>query len=140
LKLKVAIYSIKNADVKPFLEETHEAFMNTLSTYVGGAMAFSQEAIKLLFEHHGEKSLADGGEKKGTIIFTGTLGALRTNAKFASYGSSRASVKMVSQAVGKEFSPLGIQNVHVVANGRIEDKAGEDQRSGKRMSAEVSLC
>lgn len=36
-------------------------------------MVFSQEALKLMFEHHGEKTLAEGGEKKGTLIFTGTL-------------------------------------------------------------------
>lgn len=34
----------------------------------------------------GEAPLASGGEKKGTLIFTGTLGALRTNAQFSAYG------------------------------------------------------
>ena len=60
------------------MEETHEEFTKSLTDYVGGAFAFSQETLKLLFEHHGEKALADGGEKKGTLIFTGTLGAMRT--------------------------------------------------------------
>ena len=52
-------------------------------------MVFAQESIKMLFEHHGEKTLAEGAEKKGTLIFTGTLGALRCNAEYASYGASR---------------------------------------------------
>lgn len=43
---------------------------------VGGAMVFSQEAIKRMFEDHGEKTLAEGAEKKGTLIFTGTLVSL----------------------------------------------------------------
>lgn len=47
--------------------------------YVGGAMVFAQESIKRFFEDHGEKTLAEGAEKKGTLIFTGTLGALRCN-------------------------------------------------------------
>ena len=74
------MFSVKHASKKPLLEETFEDFTSSLDIYVGGAMAFSQETIKLLFEHNGDKALADGGEKKGTLIFTGTLGALRTKA------------------------------------------------------------
>ena len=86
LKLRVSIFSIKNSSKKPFMEENFEAFMDPLETYVGGAMVFAQESIKTFFEHHGEKTLAEGGQKKGTLIFTGTLGALRCSAEFASYG------------------------------------------------------
>ncbi|KAL9639920.1 MAG: hypothetical protein Q9164_000623 [Protoblastenia rupestris] len=100
-------------------------------------MAFSQEAIKLIFEHHGRKALADGGEKKGTIIFTGTMGSLRTNPRFASYGGSRSAVRSLAQAVAKEYSPLGIQGVHVIANGGIKDEDSEATRSGKMMSADA---
>lgn len=51
LKLKVSIFSVKHASKKPFLEETYEDFTGGLDTYVGGAMCFAQETIKLLFEH-----------------------------------------------------------------------------------------
>ena len=71
LKLRLAIYSIKNAAKKPFLEETHADYMESLETFAGGAMLFAQESIKRLFVDHGEKTLAEGAEKKGTIIFTG---------------------------------------------------------------------
>ena len=76
-------------------------------------MAFTQEALKLLFEHHGRQPLAEGGEHKGAIIYTGTLGALRTNPKFASYGGSRAAMRSLAQAMAKEYSSLGIHGVHV---------------------------
>jgi NAD(P)-dependent dehydrogenase (short-subunit alcohol dehydrogenase family) len=65
LKLKLAIYSIKHSSKKPFLEETREDFEESLEIYVGGAFTFAQESLKRLFEDHGEKGLADGGEKKG---------------------------------------------------------------------------
>ena len=100
-------------------------------------MAFSQETIKLLFEHHGDKALADGGEKKGTLIFTGTLGALRTNAQFSAYGASRAGVRMLAQGLAKEYSEKGIHVVHAIANGAIKDENGEAQKAGKAMSAEA---
>ena len=81
--------------------------------FAGGAMAFVQESVKLLFEHHGRQPLAEGGSHKGSIIFTGTLGALRTNPRFASYGGSRAAVRSLAQAIAKEYSPLGIHGAHV---------------------------
>ena len=99
-------------------------------------MAFAQESVKLLFEHHGRTPLSEGGSHKGSIIFTGTLGALRTNAKFASYGGSRSAVRSLAQAIAKEYSPLGIHGVHVIANGAIRDEDTAETRSGKTMSAD----
>ncbi|KAL8692752.1 MAG: hypothetical protein Q9218_002289, partial [Villophora microphyllina] len=137
LKLRIGIFSIKHSSKKPFLEETHEEFTKSLIDYVGGAFAFSQEFLRLLFEHHGQTALADGAGKKGTLIFTGTLGALRTNAQFAAYGAGRSSVRMLAQSLAKEYSALGVHVVHTIANGAIKDEDGEDQRRGKTMSAEA---
>ena len=68
-------------------------------------MAFSKEVVKMLFDQHGQRLLADGGGKKGTLIFTGTLGAVRTNANFAAYGASRSGARSLAQALAKEYSP-----------------------------------
>ena len=90
---------------KPYLEETHAEFIESLDTYVGGAMAFSKEVVRMLFDQHGPTLLADGGGKKGTLIFTGTLGAMRTNANFAAYGASRSGARSLAQALAREYSP-----------------------------------
>lgn len=137
LKLNTAIFSIKSSSKKPFLEETYEDFMEPLESYVGGAMVFSQEAIKRFFEDHGEKTLAEGSEKKGTLLFTGTLGALRCNAEFGSYGASRSSVRQLAQALAREMSSKGIHVAHAIANGRISDADSEETKSGKHISAEA---
>lgn len=136
LKLKVAVFHVKNSSRKPFLEETHAEFMDTLNTYVGGAMAFAQEAVKRLFEDNDKTPLAEGGEKKGTIIFTGTLGAMRTNTNFAAYGASRSGARSLAQALAKEYSPAGIHVVHTIMNGGTKDKDGEAQKTGNSMGAE----
>jgi len=137
LKLTVAVYSVKHSSKKPFMNETYEEFTESLEQYVGGAFTFSQEALKLFFEHHGEAPLEETGEKKGTLIFTGTLGALRCSAEFAAYGSGRASVRQLAQSLAREMSAKGVHVVHTIANGAIEDKDGEDQRIGKKMSADA---
>ena len=104
--------------MKPFEEETFEQYMESMQVFAGGAMAFSQEVVKMLFEHHGRTPLAEGGGHKGAIIFMGTMGSLRTNPKFASYGGSRAAVRSLAQAVAKEYSPLGIHGAHVSLSSR----------------------
>ncbi|KAJ4296764.1 hypothetical protein N0V90_006812 [Kalmusia sp. IMI 367209] len=154
LKLKLAIYSIKHSSKKPFLEETRDEFEDSLETYVGGAFTFAQESLKRFFADHGEQGLAEGGEKKGvsrvfysvelsmlialqTIIFTGTLGALRCSAQFAAYGAGRASVRQLAQTLAREMSEKGVHVVHTIANGGIVDANGEDQKTGKKMSADA---
>ncbi|SLM34422.1 oxidoreductase domain containing protein [Lasallia pustulata] len=138
LKLSIAIYSIKHSSKKPFMQETHQDFTDSLETYVGGAMAFAQESLKLFFEHHGEQDLsATNGAKKGTLIFTGTLGALRANSEYGAYGAGRAGVRQLAQSLAREFSPKGIHVVHTIANGGISDEDGEAQKVGKKMSAEA---
>ncbi|KAF4980439.1 hypothetical protein FZEAL_3555 [Fusarium zealandicum] len=138
LKLKLAIYHVQHSSKKPFLEETAEAFADSMQTYTTGAVVFAQEALKLMYTQNGGQTLLSDtrGEKKGTIIFTGTLGAMRANTGFAAYGATRASARMVAQAIAKEHSKFGVQCVHAVANGGIIDQDNEDTRTGKKMRAE----
>lgn len=77
------------------------------------------------------------GEKKGTIIFTGTLGALRTNPEYYAYGAGRSGVRMIAQGMAKELSKSGIHVVHSIANGSIRDEDSEDIKTGKTMHAEA---
>ncbi|KAH6618590.1 hypothetical protein C7974DRAFT_415952 [Boeremia exigua] len=137
LKARIAVYSVKHSSKKPFLEETREEFEGSLEEYVGGAFTFAQESVKRFYADHGEEALAEGGEKKGTLIFTGTLGALRCSAQFAAYGAGRASVRQLAQTLARELSEKGVHVVHTIANGAIEDKDGEDQKIGKKMSADA---
>jgi NAD(P)-dependent dehydrogenase (short-subunit alcohol dehydrogenase family) len=120
-----------------FTEGTNKQdFTSSLTTYVGGAMEFGQLALARFFADHGDEGLAAGTGKKGTLIFTGTLGAMRTNAQYASYGAGRAGVRMLAQALAKEFSEKGVHVAHVIANGGIEDAQGQAQEEGKRISAD----
>lgn len=104
LKLKLAIWHIKHSSKKPYLKETAEEFGESLQTYTTGAFQFGQEALKMMYSQNGgETTLAEsGGQKKGTIIFTGTLGALRTNPEYNAYGAGRAGVRMLAQGLAKE--------------------------------------
>jgi len=136
LKLQIAIFSVKHSHRTPFMDETYNQFTESMTTYVGGAFAFAQESLKRFFADHGETSLADGAEKKGTLVFTGTLGALRTNIGYGAYGAGRASVRQLAQSLAREMSEKGVHVVHAIANGGIRDEDSEETRIGKRMTAE----
>ncbi|EKG16164.1 Short-chain dehydrogenase/reductase SDR [Macrophomina phaseolina MS6] len=143
LKLRLAIYSVKHSSKKPFLEETYEDFTTSLEAYVGGAFTFAQEALARLFADHGDEPLSDSANPgtKGTLIFTGTLGALRCSAQFAAYGAGRASVRQLAQTLAREMSDKGVHVVHTIANGAIVDAQQEQEqqqcRAGKKMSADA---
>ncbi|PMD23494.1 hypothetical protein NA56DRAFT_623321 [Hyaloscypha hepaticicola] len=111
--------------------------LTSLEQYVGGAFTFSQEALKSFFKHYGEALLSETGEEKGTLIFTGTVGAMRCSAEYAAYGAGRASIRQLAQTLAREMSAKGVYVVHTIANGAIEDKDGEGQKFGKKMSADT---
>ncbi|KIW62076.1 hypothetical protein PV05_02127 [Exophiala xenobiotica] len=126
LKLNMAIWNIKHSHKTPFEDESATKFGDSLQTYVTGAMVFSQLSLKWMLSQDPSDTETDpsGVEtmtKKGTIIFTGTLGALRTNAGYAAYGAGRAGVRMLAQSLAREYSARGVHVVHAIANGGIVD-------------------
>jgi NAD(P)-dependent dehydrogenase (short-subunit alcohol dehydrogenase family) len=140
LPLKVAIWNIKHSHRVPFEEETSERFEESLRVYVGGARNFAAECTKWMLSQGEPNKEGAPMEKKGTLIFTGTMGALRTNAQYAAYGAGRAGVRMLAQSLGREYSAKGVQVVHAIANGGITDsEEGADWdkvRAGTRIRAE----
>lgn len=119
------------------MSETYEDFMSSLETYVGGAFEFAQLSLARFFADHGESTLAEGAPKKGTLIFTGTLGALRCNAEFAAYGAGRSGVRQLAQTLAREMSAKGVHVVHAIGNGRIVDENNDDTAAGKSIAAEA---
>ena len=135
LKLKLAVWNIKHSHRVAFEEESVTKFGDSLQTYVTGAMVFSQAVLKWMLDQYGDgeqtEKNEDGEEvarKKGTIVFTGTLGALRTNPGYAAYGAGRAGVRMLAQSLAREYSAKGVHVVHAIANGGIVDVDTTDEK------------
>ena len=148
MKLKLAIWGIKHSHKTPFEEETIQRFGDSLQVYVTGAMVFSQLCVKWFLVQYPEDTVKDGesgeGEmvKRGTLVFTGTLGALRTNPGYAAYGAGRAGVRMLAQSLAREYSAKGIHVVHAIANGGIADvdaSVNGDGAEAKQQKARVAI-
>ena len=82
LKLELAVFNVKHSHRSAFMEESRSKVEESLTAYVGGAVEFAQEALKVMLGQ-GEGSGEGKMVKKGTLVFTGTLGALRTNVGYA---------------------------------------------------------
>jgi NAD(P)-dependent dehydrogenase (short-subunit alcohol dehydrogenase family) len=143
LPLKIAVWNIKHSHRTPFEEETPERFGESLQVYVTGAFNFAHEAVAMMVKQSPEPDAGKPLQKRGTIVFTGTLGALRTNTGYAAYGAGRSGVRMLAQSLAREMSPRGIHVAHCIANGGIRDDDGKEGGEewekvlrGERMRAE----
>lgn len=150
LKLKMSIFNIKHSHKTPFEEETAQRYTESMTTYATGAVIFSQLSLKWMLSQYPEHASLPSGakvmQKAGTIIFTGTLGSLRTNPGFAAYGGGRAAVRMLAQSLAREYSARGVHVVHAIANGGITDNfheyhadSGEIAKEGGGDDAEAVL-
>jgi NAD(P)-dependent dehydrogenase (short-subunit alcohol dehydrogenase family) len=57
---------------------------------------------------------------KGTVLFTGASGSLRGRPGFAHFAAAKAGLRMIAQAMAREFSPQGIHVAHVIIDGGID--------------------
>jgi len=56
---------------------------------------------------------------RGTLIFTGASGSLRGKPNFAHFAAAKAGLRMLAQAMAREFGPQGLHVAHVVIDGGI---------------------
>ncbi|KAJ5765949.1 hypothetical protein N7520_005508 [Penicillium odoratum] len=130
LRLKLSVFNIKHSHKVPFAEETPTRFTESLTVYTTGAMIFSQLSINWMLSQSSQSS-DDKPEafiplhKAGTVIFTSSLGSMRSNAGFAAYGATRAGVRMLAQSLAREYSSKGIHVVHAIGNGWITNNYDE---------------
>jgi NAD(P)-dependent dehydrogenase (short-subunit alcohol dehydrogenase family) len=57
---------------------------------------------------------------RGTVLFTGASGSLRGRPGFAHFAAAKAGLRMIAQAMAREFSPQGIHVAHVIIDGGID--------------------
>jgi NAD(P)-dependent dehydrogenase (short-subunit alcohol dehydrogenase family) len=64
--------------------------------------------------------------ERGTVIFTGASASLRGKRGYAQFAAAKAGLRMVAQAMAREFGPQGIHVAHVIIDGGVD---GEKLRS-----------
>jgi NAD(P)-dependent dehydrogenase (short-subunit alcohol dehydrogenase family) len=93
-----------------FLEMDPEQIRQSFDANVMGAVYLAQSVIPDMLK-----------AGRGFISLTGATAALRGRAGFAPLAIGKSGLRMLGQALAREFHPKGIHVVHVIVDGQIDN-------------------
>ncbi len=102
------LYNVGNNMPLPFADLTQEMFEDFWRVCCFGGFITAKAALPFL---------EDGG---GSLFFTGASASMRGRAMFAHFGSAKAALRTLAQALAKEYGPRGVHVGHVVVDGAID--------------------
>lgn len=106
--LDVAVFNAGNNANIPFLELTPQQFREFWEIGCYAGFLVGQEAVRRMLPNH-----------RGTIVFTGASGSMRGRARYGHFAAAKSGLRMVGQAMAREFGPQGLHVAHVVVDGGI---------------------
>lgn len=57
---------------------------------------------------------------RGTVLFTGATGSIRSRPPFIAFAAAKAALRAVAQGMAREFGPQGLHVAHVIIDGGID--------------------
>ena len=107
--ISAVLFNAGNNAVIPFAElnaETYEQFWRIGSL---GAFLTAKRAVPLL-----------EAQGKGNLFFTGASGSLRGRPNFAHFAAMKAGLRMLAQALAREYGPKGVHIAHIIIDGIVD--------------------
>jgi len=125
--LDLAIYNAGNNTPGKIVDMDAGYFEQSWRVVCFGGFLFGREAIRRMLPN-----------KAGTLLFTGASASLRGRLGYGAFNSAKAGVRVLAQAMAKEYAADGIHVGHVIVDGAI---AGDKifQRFPEAVSREESL-
>ena len=105
--LSVAIYNAGNNTPGKIIDMEASYFEKSWKICCFGGFLFARAALK---------QMQGSG---GTLLFTGASASMRGRANFGAFNSSKAALRVLAQALAKEYGPEKIHVGHVVVDGAI---------------------
>jgi len=106
--LDLAIYNAGNNTPGRIVDMEAQYFEQSWRVCCFGGFLFGREAVR---------RMAPRGS--GTLLFTGASASLRGRSFFGAFNSSKGALRMLAQAMAKEYAAEGIHVGHVVVDGAI---------------------
>jgi NAD(P)-dependent dehydrogenase (short-subunit alcohol dehydrogenase family) len=104
----VVVYNAGNNAFVDFRETEAALFENMWRVACFGGFLVGREAAR---------RLVPAG--RGTVLFTGASASLRGRPGFAHFAAAKAGLRMIAQAMAREYGPQGIHVAHVIVDGGI---------------------
>ena len=125
--LDLAIYNAGNNTPGKIVDMDAGYFEQSWRVVCFGGFLFGREAIRRMLPN-----------KAGTLLFTGASASLRGRPGYGAFNSAKAGIRVLAQAMAKEYAADGIHVGHVIVDGAI---AGDKifQRFPEAVSREESL-
>ncbi len=114
-EIAAVLFNVGNNAVIPFAQLEPSRVERFWRVGCFSAFLVAKRAIPIL-EAQGE----------GSLFFTGASGSVRGKPNFAHFASMKAGLRMLAQALAREYGPKGIHVAHFVIDGVID---GEQVRS-----------
>ncbi|UTW56505.1 SDR family NAD(P)-dependent oxidoreductase [Kordiimonas sp. SCSIO 12610] len=109
--LSAVLFNAGNNAVIPFAELTSETYEQFWRIGSYGAFLTAKRAIPLL-EEQGE----------GSLFFTGASASLRGRPNFAHFAAMKAGLRMLAQALARDYGPKGVHVVHAIIDGVVNSE------------------
>ena len=125
--LDLAIYNAGNNTPGKIVDMDAGYFEQSWRVVCFGGFLFGREAIRRMLPN-----------KAGTLLFTGASASLRGRPGYGAFNSAKAGIRVLAQAMAKEYAADGVHVGHVIVDGAI---AGDKifQRFPEAVSREESL-
>ncbi len=112
-RLELVVHSGGTRHATPFLDITPEDLEERWEVDCRSGFVIGREAIStMLGQPSSERGL-------GTILFSSTSDSLRGQEGFAAFAQAKAGLRMLSQALAREFGPEGIHTAHSIIDNAI---------------------
>ncbi len=122
-RLDLAVYNVGNNVPGTIRDMTAAEFESAWRVLCFGGFLFGREVTR--------RMLPAGG----TLIFTGASASLRGRAGFGAFNSGKSALRILAQAMAKEYATEGLHVGHVIIDGGIAGQRHLD-RLGRPFTAE----
>jgi NAD(P)-dependent dehydrogenase (short-subunit alcohol dehydrogenase family) len=107
-ELDLAIYNAGNNTPGRIIDMEAAYFEQSWRVVCFGGFLFGREAVRRMLPNKG-----------GTLLFTGASASLRGRPGYGAFNSAKAGLRVLAQAMAKEYAEDGIHVGHVIVDGAI---------------------
>lgn len=122
--LDIAVMNAGICEFKPIMDVTDGDWLKHVGVNFNGAFYAAQETARVML----------GQGRGGRIIFTGSVGAFRSNATQTHYCATKGGMHLLMQGLALELAPHGI-NVNAVAPGWIHTDINDEMSREPELTA-----
>lgn len=117
-RLELVVDNVGTNHPKPFLDISPELLEQCWVNDCRSGFLIAQQAIDLMLTQ--SEWGPDSNRRRGTILFTGASASLRGKANFAAFAQAKAGLRMLAQALAREYGPQGIHVAHIIIDGLVD--------------------